>query len=105
MKDIQKMIDEYQEGFEAEITKVEPCKSTDFFGVTKFDERNGYRVSVLLVSESVNQEWDEFFNVPKITGLTESKIFKFKQKYGDLPKKGMKVKAIIDKDGFLRIQL
>jgi hypothetical protein len=91
MKEIEELIKKVEGGYTAKITAIEKTTSEEFFGKTKYEDREGYSVTFQL--EEIDYEWTEFFNIPKPLGIEESKIYKFKNKYGELPKVGLKVTA------------
>lgn len=102
MKDIQMMMKASEQGYEAEITQIQPTTNHKFFDSTKFDERDGYAVTFQVkIGKEVN-EWDEFFGTPKPMAFIKSKIGRFCHKYDTYPQIGMKVKVMVDEDGFMR---
>ena len=101
MKDIEKLIEKAESGYTATIVKIEKTTSTVFYGSTKYDDREGYEVTYKLNDDDL--EWSEFYNIPKPLGIEESKIYLFKKEYGELPKEGMKVVAVV-LDGFFKVK-
>lgn len=91
MKEIEEIMEKAKDGYTAKVTKIEKTTSAEFFGKTKYEDREGYSVTFEL--QEIEYEWTEFFNIPKPLGIEDSKVFKFKRKYGELPKVGLEVKA------------
>ena len=91
MKEIEALMEKARDGYKAKITAIEKTTSEEFFGKTKYEDREGYSVTFEL--EEIDYTWTEFFNIPKPLGIEESKVFKFQRKYGELPKVGLKVVA------------
>ena len=105
MEKIKELLQQAEEGYKAEITEIMETTSHKYFGVDKYDDREGYKV--VFTVKSGDEEltvFDEFFNIPKPTGLADSKIYRFSKKYGELPKIGMKVECLVV-DGYFKVVL
>ncbi|GAG90662.1 unnamed protein product [marine sediment metagenome] len=91
------------EGFKGLILKVMPVNSRDFFGTQTFEDRPGYAIEVKLNSDK-GEIFEQFFSLPDSPqGLIQSNMYKFKQKYESIPKKGLEVDVILNEDGFFEI--
>ena len=116
MEEIEKIIKQQEEGFEAEITKVEKTNSNKFYESVDeegnkvksvYDKRDGYAISYKLIDkDGINEpvEWTEFYAIPKPQGFghKDCKIGNFYRRYGVAPKIGFTVKAVINENGFFR---
>ena len=103
MEEIEALIKKNEAGYKAKITAVNKTTSEDYFGKTKYEDREGYEVVFQLLDQP-DIEWSEFFNIPKPTGLDDSKIMRFKNTYETLPKTGLEVFAVII-DGYFKVKL
>ena len=103
MEKIQQMLDKAEEGYKGEIISIEETTSHEYFGENKYADREGYKITFSVTDGKEElAEFHEFFNIPKPTGLPDSKIYKFSKKYGELPKIGMKVDCMVV-DGYFRV--
>ena len=102
MKEIEAMLKSFENGFEAEITQVTPTTNHKFFDSEKFELRDGYAITFQAKVGNDVKEWDEFFGTPKPLAFAKSKIGMFCHKYDTYPQVGMKVKVMLNDDGFLR---
>ena len=102
MKEVQTMLKQFEQGYEAEITNIEETTNHKFFDSEKFELRKGYAVTFKAKMGENDEEWTEFFNVPNPKGFIKSKVGRFCHKYDTYPQVGMKVKVEINDDGFLR---
>lgn len=107
MKEIEKMLEQIQKGFEAVVTKVEKTTSFEYFETQEYEDKVGYSVTFQIIDTDTKEpaEWDEFFAIPSPLGYVKSKVGLFTKKYGTPPKKGIKVQAEINEEGFFRVKL
>lgn len=87
------------------ITEVNPISNKLFFGDNggTFDVREGFAVTVKI--DSNNTEFTQWFSKPDLKGYKHSNLYAFKLLYGSLPKTDLKVKCIIDDNGFFKIKI
>lgn len=103
LKDLEKAIEKINEGFEATVENVKTMTNTEYFGDKgMYDERVG---TAIYCKVETGDEFSVWYNMPKMVGLKKSNIHAFIEKYKGIPKKGMKVKAIINDDGFFEIEI
>lgn len=106
MKELEDIEKKLGEGFEAKITSVEEMRSKDYFGEdSKFEDRDGYCINCIITNVKDGAEFKNFYNKPEITGLQKSNVYAFKKKYGKYPENDMKIKAIINENGFFEIEI
>lgn len=103
MPEIEELIKKNAEGYTAKVTEVTKTTSEKYFGKTNYSDREGYEI-VFQLDELPDVSWSEFFNIPKPRGLDESKIMDFVKAYGEKPKVGLSVKAVIV-DGYFKVKL
>jgi len=103
MDEIKKILEQDAKGYEGKILSVAETTSHQYFGDKKqYDDRKGYSVEIEVAHDKTI--FTEFFAVPKPIGLKDSKVYAFHLKYGELPKKGMRVSVSIE-EGFYRVAL
>ena len=104
-EDIEKLEQQIEKGFKGKITYIEESDSDTFFGdVALYENKKGYCVEVEVESEPDNIIFKQFYAIPKATGLNQSNIIKFKNRYGKYPELNMIVDVIISDDGFFKIK-
>jgi len=88
------------------ITSVKEMTNKEFFGDTgRYDEKNGIELTIVL-EEDEDIEFTQWFSIPdKPTGIKQSNMYAFEQKYGELPKVDLLINAFIDDNGFFRVVL
>lgn len=94
-----------EEGYKGIITDIKEATNEEYYGTKgTYSKREGLEVSVKIDREDGNgEEFDQFFALPKTTGLRQSNIGLFKKRYGSFPKVGIKVDVVINDDGFFRV--
>lgn len=105
--DIQTRLDTLEKELDTEylglITKVLPIDSKTFFNTDIYENREGVAIEVKLRNEN-EDIFQEFYAIPlDVRGLTQSNLYKFKQKYKQAPKKGMEINAKLNDTGFFEI--
>ena len=89
------------EGIDGNITKIEETNNHTFFDSESFEKREGYGIYVILDN---GEEISEFYSkLDSPRGFKQSNMYLFKQKYGKYPEEGMKIKAVLNEEGFFRI--
>jgi hypothetical protein len=92
-----------REGTKGKITLITPITNTKFFKeLGKFDEKDGIAVNVKTEDDT---EFSQWFSIPQAQGYYQSNLYKFKQKYRDIPRLNMEVEVFIDENGFYRIKV
>ena len=95
-----------QTGYEGVITDITEMTNFEYFKVKgSYGEKDGIQITVLLNSPE-KETFTQWYSVPdKTRGLEQSNMYRFKQKYGDYPKKSIPVSVFIDENGFYKIQI
>lgn len=93
-----------QDSWNATVIDVVECSNSDFFGTTaKYDKRNGIKITVEI--DENGETFEQWFSIPSIRGAEKSNLMAFKTLYGSYPKPDLKIKAIINDNGFFAIKL
>ena len=89
------------EGINGTIKEINEKTNLEYYGVDTYNTRKGVEIIVLLDQGEEISEWYSTEVDPR--GLKQSNIYKFKLKYGKYPEVGMSIKAILNEEGFFRI--
>lgn len=98
------------EGFKGLITETTETTNEKFFKSDEkgtagiYDIRDGMEVTIKLNSPN-GETFNQFFGLPKTTGLKQSNLALFKKRYGSYPKKGLEVDVVLSDEGFFRVVL
>jgi len=99
-----KVSEAVEESWTGLITKVVEVTNTDYYGEEGiYGEKQGIAIYVKLNSPN-GEEFDIWYNIPTaLQGIVQSNIYKFEEKYGKIPEKGMEVDVVLNENGFFEI--